>query len=185
MSNALITQWVEMGQASLSVLKQMSESGATGFGNTLQQGFDRSDMAVMMKAFVNANQQLGDMTAAVLTNLFYSQLKLMNPGEAGTALQELTDANTSFVKSFVEKQMTATNDFTAMFAGFLSDLQKTRSADEITLLQTDFFNKVEQKMKDSSNDMGQLLLSAKTATTAWTERTLNHAIAGTDAQTAD
>jgi hypothetical protein len=177
MSNMLITQWVEMGQASLAALKQMSESAAAGFGSGLQPGLGQSDLAVLLKAFVDTNQQLGDMTTAVFTNLFYSQLKLFNPAGSGAALQELTDSNTEFVKSFVEKQMAATSEFTAMFTAFLSDLQASKSANDIALLQSDLFNKIEQRVKDNSADLGQLLMSAKTAASAWTDRTLNRAIA--------
>lgn len=176
MPNNLVKQWVEMGQASLRVLKQVSESDTSNFGDALQQQFGSSDVATVLKAALDSSRQLGDINVAIFTSLFHNQLKLLNLGVAGTAMQELTEANTTFVNSFVQKQMKMVNDFTAMFATYLSDLQKTQGMNDIALLQTGFLNDLEQKLKDNANDLGQLLLSAKTASTAWTERTLNKTI---------
>lgn len=164
-----------MGQASLNILKQMSESNTTNFSSTLQQQFSSSDLATLLKASLDSNQQLGDINVAIFNNLFHTQLKLLNLGVSSTAIQELTDTNTTFINRFIQKQMAMVSDFTTMFTTYLSDLQKTQGMNEIALLQMSFLNDLEQKLKDCTNDLGQLLLSAKTATTAWTEKTLTKA----------
>jgi hypothetical protein len=175
-SNTLVQQWVEMGQTSLNALKQLSESNAATLGNALDLQFNGSDLATMLQALLDSNKQLGDLNSAMFTGLFYRQLKTLDLGGAAAALQDLTSTNTAFVNGLVQKQMSMASDFTGMLAGYLTDLQNTRSLDDIALLQTAFFNNLEQKIKDNGNDIGQLLLSAKTAATAWTERALNRAI---------
>jgi hypothetical protein len=177
MPNTLMKQWVEMGQASLNAFKQMSESDPAGVTTAVQQQLSTSDLALMLKGLLDATKQVGDLTTGAFTTLFYNQLKLLNLAGSAAALNDLSTTNTSFVNSFVQQQTALVNDFTGMFTTYLADLQKTRDLNDVALLQGDFFNRLEQKWKDSSNELGQLLLSAKTASTAWTERALDQAIA--------
>lgn len=178
MSSNLVQQWVDMGQASLNALKAMSESNSSAIGNAMHQQFNTADAATLLKALLDANKQLVDMNAAAVTGLLHNQLKLLKLGGSTTAIQDLTTTNTAFVNGFVEKQMAMVTEFTGMYSAYLTDLQGTQTLDDIAQVQSDFFEKLERKVKDNAQGVGQLLLSAKTATTAWTERTLKQAMEG-------
>jgi hypothetical protein len=178
MSSTFVEQWLEMGQQSLNALKEMSEFNATTFGNGMKQPFNRGDAAELLKALVDYNKQLTDMQAQMVTGLLHNQLKLLDVGDAGVALQDLTSTSTSFVSSYVQKQMAMASEFTTLFSHYLSGLEKTRNLDDISLLQRKFLDDLEKQIKDNSDGMTQLLMSAKAATTGWTERALNRVIEG-------
>lgn len=165
-----------MGQSSLDVFKKMAESNPMIFNNTLPQQIGSADMAILLKMWLDASKQLSDINMAALTNLFYAQLKQLNLGVSGPALQDLTDTNTTFVNSLVQKQMAMVSDFINMFTNNLSDLQKTQGMNDIMILQMSFFGDLENKFKATSADLMQLLQSAQTATTNLTNKTLENTI---------
>jgi hypothetical protein len=178
MSSTFVQQWLEMGQQSLNALKEMSDLNAETFSNAMTQPFDRGDAATLLKALVDYDKQLTDMQAQMVTGLLHNQLKLLDVGDAAAALQDLTSTSTSFVGSYVQKQMAMASQFTTIFSHYLSGLEKTRNLDDISLLHREFLDDLEKQTKDNTDGMTQLLMSAKTATTGWTERALNRVIEG-------
>jgi hypothetical protein len=98
-----------MGQASLEVLKKLGESNPMNFNNALQQQFLGSEVTSLLKASLQANKQLTNVSMTVFTNLFYTQLKLLNVGVSNETMKELTDTGTNFVKDFFKIQLQQLN----------------------------------------------------------------------------
>jgi hypothetical protein len=182
MSNTPLEQWSEIGQQALDSLREMSELNAKTFGNAMGQPFDRGDAAALLKTLADYNAQLSNMQAQMVSGLLHNQLKLLDVDDTAAALQDLTSTSTSFVGSYVQKQMAMASQFTTLFSDYLSGLEKTRSLEDISQLQKKFLDGLETQIKDNSESMTQLLISAKTATTGWTERALNRAIEGQKGQ---
>jgi len=171
MSDNFINQWVEMTQASFNTLKQMNESNVASIAS-FQKGFSNTDTTELLKAYANSTQQLSEINTSTLTTLFRNQLNFLNLGVSTAATQELTDLSSDFIRELIQQQTQFTGEFTELFATYLADLQKTKGVSELKTLQIDLFTKIEQKMRDHTKTGLDFLNSAKTSTTAWSEKHL-------------
>ncbi|MEY4754766.1 MAG: hypothetical protein RJA44_2441 [Pseudomonadota bacterium] len=178
MPNATIPTAAELAQTTLATLRQWSETSLSSFGNALPAGNGSAEIAGQAKAALDSARQFGDLGSNVMTDLFYAQLRQMNLSVCGTALTELSDTNADLISSLVQKQTSLMSDLTKLYAGFLTELQGTRNFTDISMLQSSFMDQVQARMKTGTNDIGQLLMSAQTAASAWTDRTLDNTING-------
>jgi len=171
MSNNFVNQWVEMTQASFNTLKQMSESNVASIAS-FQKGFTSADTAELLKAYTNSAQQLSEINTTTLTALFRSQLGFLDLGISTAATQELTELSSNFIKELIQQQTQFTSEFAELFTTYLADLQKTKGVAELKTLQIDLFGKIEQKLREHTKTSLDFLNSAKTSTTAWSEKHL-------------
>lgn len=172
MSTNFINQWVEMTQASFDTLKQMSESNMAGL-TTLRGGMSPADTSELLKTYTNSAQKLSEINTTALATLFRSQLNFLNLGVSTTASQELSELSSNFIKELVQQQTQFSGEFTELFAGYLTELQKAKGIVELKTLQMDLFGKIEQKLKDHTKFSLELLNTAKESTTAWSEKHLS------------
>jgi hypothetical protein len=149
----------------------MSESNAASL-SSFQKGFSSADTAELLKAYASSAQQLSEINTSTLTSLFRSQLNFLNLGVSTAATQELTDLSSGFIRELIQQQTQFTSEFTELFATYLADLQKTKGVSELKTLQIDLFSKIEQKLRDHTKTSLDFLNSAKTSTTAWSEKHL-------------
>lgn len=171
MPTNFINQWVEMTQASFNSLKQMSESNVAGL-SSLQKGFTPADTAELFKVYANSAQQLSEINTNTLTTVFRNQLNFLNLEVSNAATQELSELSSGFIKTLIQQQTQFTTEFSELFATYLADLQKTKGVSELKTLQIDLFSKIEQKLREHTQSSLEFLNSAKTSTTAWSEKHL-------------
>lgn len=171
MSTNFINQWVEMTQASFDTLKQMSESNISSL-TALRSGLTPADTSELLKTYTNSAQKLSEINTTALTTLFRSQLNFINLGVSTTASQELTELSSNFIKELVQQQTQFNGEFTELFSGYLSELQKAKGIAELKTLQLGLFSKIEQKLTDHTKFSLELLNTAKESTTAWSEKHL-------------
>jgi hypothetical protein len=176
MSNAFINQWVELSQASLNKFKELSDASIANLG-TAKQPFSSADFAEVLKTSIAANKQLTEISTTTFMKLFHSQLSMLNLGNSTSAAQEVTEISSSLVGQFVQQQTQFVTEMTAAFSTYVTDLQRANGLTELTGIQTNLLNTLQQQLQNNAGANMELLNSAKVATQAWTEKTLDKASA--------
>ncbi|MEZ5671919.1 MAG: hypothetical protein R3E08_05860 [Thiotrichaceae bacterium] len=171
MPTSFINQWVEMTQASFNTLKQMSESNVASI-SPLQKGFTSADTAELFKVYANSAQQLSEININALSTVFRNQMNFMSLGVSDAATQELSELSVNFIKQLIQQQTQFTGEFSELFATYLADLQKAKGVAELKTLQIDLFSKIEKKLREHMQSSLEFVNSAKTSTSAWSEKHL-------------
>ncbi len=176
MSNPFINQWVELSQASLKKFQELSDANLTNL-SAAKQPFSNADFAEVLKASIAANKQLTEISTTTFMKLFHNQLSMMNLGNSTTAAQEVTEISSSLIGQFVQQQTQFVTEMTSAFSSYVADLQRANGLTELTGVQTNLLNALQQQLQNNASANMELLNSAKVATQAWTEKALDKAAA--------
>lgn len=175
MSNAMVTQWIEMSQ---EAMKKMSEAQKTGFGNfSKTPTVDVSSVAEIMKSSMQAYQQATNENVAALNNLISGQATSMKLNVSADAIQQLTEIMAALTNNAIQQQTQLTTNCVKPFTTFLTKLSEVKNAEDLTGLQTAFAEDLSTTLKAGASDNAQLISSLQSAVTAWTEKTLDNTAA--------
>ena len=174
MATPFFKQWLDMGQASLENLKKLTETNTANLNDTLHYQITNADLTQLIKASIQSTQQLSEINSAAFHNLFRNQLDVMQTNISAPAMKEWTDMMNKLTQNFMQQQASLFTDCSNVFNGYLADLQRVHTIEEMTSLQMDLYNSLEEKVKDNSSRHIDLLNSMKSSMNVWADKNLNH-----------
>jgi hypothetical protein len=174
MATPFFKQWLDMGQASLENLKKLTETNTANLSDALHYQMTNADLTQLIKASIQSTQQLSEINSAAFHNLFRNQLNVMQTNISAPAMQEWTDMMTNLTQNFMQQQATLFTDCSQVFNAYLADLQKVHNVEEMSSLQLELYNNLEDKVKNNSSQHIDLLNNMKEAMNTWAEKNLSH-----------
>jgi hypothetical protein len=174
MATPFFKQWLDMGQASLENLRKLTETNTANMNDALHYQMTNADLTQLIKASIQSTQQLSEINSAAFHNLFHNQLNMMQTNISAPALQEWTNMMNKLTQNFMQQQAGLFTDCSHVFNSYLADLQKVHTVEDMSSLQLDLYNSLEEKVKNNSSHHIDLLNTLKTEMNVWAEKNLSH-----------
>lgn len=178
MANQWLAQWIQMGEAQLSALQQLSQNAyppaAMAFGNNMSM----ADVARLAKAGLTTWQQVNEINSDLCNRMFLQQIHSINGDLARGVRQSLMQLQESFSGQWAQQQSKLKSGVEESIQRCLDNLEQAQTRDDVNMSLLAFGNELNQSAKSAGGDTFGLLNSAHAAANIWLRQTLDQIIAG-------
>lgn len=184
MTSTPLSAWLALGQATLSMARQLSEAGQAALGQAGAQAPEhRAALAQSMKTALDLNEQWKQLQGEMFTKLLHSQLTALRAQRHSLPLRDMLALRQSLADDLAARRGEAVNALSARAAACIDDLCEARDGDEIAMVVAGFAQDAGGSLREHAEQSFTLLNAANAAATVLTHRALDEAIAAAPAKT--
>jgi hypothetical protein len=179
MQNDLIKQWIDLNKLAIESFKEIASTNVNAVDKILTSFVNPSASAELTKGSISVIQDLGEVYADSVNELFQNQLKLVNLQATSDSFKDLGDIYVSSITNLGQKQAELMSLYIETIANYLEQLKGAKKPDDFVNLQSSMLSKFLERWKNNMVETMGVFNSINGAMEVWTQKSLD-AVASDD-----